>query len=93
MRAGLGALLFGGVGGVRRVKWGTGGGCGTRWADMGRIKKTPSGVDGSTERVVCEPPNVAAHSLILLQNPDIFKVEEPSIEVLAREAAVVHFIL
>ena len=76
----------------RRV-WDMVGGYGTRWADMGRIKKTPSGVDGSTERVVCEPPNVAAHSLILLQNPDIFKVEEPSIEVLAREAAVVHFIL
>lgn len=48
---------------------------------------------GRTERVVCEPPNVAAHSLILLQNPDIFKVKEPSIEVLAREAAVVRFIL
>lgn len=49
MRAGLGALLFGGVGGARRVKWGTGGGRGTWWAGVGRIKKTPSGVDGSTD--------------------------------------------
>ena len=32
----------------RRV-WDTVGGYGTRWADMGQIKKTPSGVDGSTD--------------------------------------------